>query len=318
MTISFTSSTDSVADLEAVVAVARVARPDDTTSIADLSDWNANQQAAGRMYARWLGWADDVVVGFSYIGQSPWLEPTMMIARTMVDPEHESRGYGRELLKRAEAMALANGADRVLGWATDPTARTTRFLERAGYREIDRDWGATLRIERCDLDALRRAVDQAAAADVRIVSIAGLRGERSEWAQDLYGLYAEIDGDVPTQFTTAHIGFEDFKAVSLGRRMLPDGYLVAISGDQLVGLTEPQSVDGRPSEIEQDLTGVKLSHRGRGIAKALKAASVLWAADAGYELIRTENAQSNAPMLAVNDWLGFERGYPTVEILKTL
>jgi len=318
MTISFTLSTDSGAELAAVVAVARATRPDDTTSIADLGDWNLTQQAAGRMYARWLGWADDVVVGFSYIGQSPWLEPTMMIGRAMVEPEYERRGYGRELLERAERTALDNGADRVLGWTTDPTPRTMRFLERARYREIDRNWGSTLRIEECDLAALRRTVDESLSAGVRIASVGDLQGERPDWERDLYRLYAEIDADVPTQFPIARVGFEDFQAVSLGRRMLSDGYLVAIAGDRLVGLTEPRSVDDRPEEIEQDLTGVKASHRGRGIAKALKAASVLWAADAGYQLIRTENAQSNAAMLAVNDWLGFERVHPTVEVLKTL
>lgn len=318
MAVSFTLATNGAADLEAVVAISRSARPDDVSSVADLRDWNATQRAAGRTYARWLARDGQVVVGFTYIGQSPWLEPTMMVVRTMVDPAHEGRGYGRGLLERAETTALDRGAHRILGWAAAPTPRTLRILERAGYREIDRNWGSTLEIERCDPEALLETVDRITASGLRIISVADLARERPDWKHDLYRLYAEVDGDVPTQFPTARIPFEDFVALSLGRRMLPDGYLVAIDGDQLVGLTEPQSIDDRPGVIEQDLTGVRSDYRGRGIAKALKAASVLWAAAAGYTSIRTENAQSNTAMLAVNDWLGFERDHPTVEVLKTL
>lgn len=318
MTTSFTLATYSAADLEAVVAVSRAVRPDDRSSVADIRDWNATQQAAGRAYAHWLARDGDAVVGFAYIGQSPWLEPTMMIARTRVDPAHERRGYGRELLERAENTASDHGADRILGWAAAPTSRTMRFLEQAGYREIDRNWESTLEIKRCDPDVLRESVDRVTASGIRIVSVADLARERPEWKRDVYLLHAAADADVPARFPTAQISFEDFVAASLGRRMLPDGYLVAIDGDQLVGLTEPQSVGDRPRMIEQDLTGVRSDYRGRGIAKALKAASVLWAASAGYTSIRTENAQSNAAMLAVNDWLGFERAHPTVEVLKTL
>jgi mycothiol synthase len=318
MPVPYALATDSTADLEAVVAVSRAARPDDTSSVADLRDWNVTQRAAHRAYARWLARDGDAVVGFAYVGQSPWLEPSMMIARTMVHPDHEGRGHGMGLLERAERTALDHGAARILGWATDPTDRTVRFLERGGYREIDRDWASTLEIDRCDLDAMRRTVDRMAAIGVRVVSVADLAKERPEWRRDLHRLYAEVDADVPTRFPTAQIGFADFEALSLGRRMLPDGFLVAIAGDELVGLTEPQSVDGSDRVIEQDLTGVRSSHRGRGIAKAIKAASVLWAAESGYTTIRTQNAQSNSAMLAVNDWLGFERDHVTIEVLKTL
>ncbi len=318
MTGPYTLATDSTDDLEAVVAVSRAARPDDTSSVADLRDWNATQQAANRVYARWLARDCDAVVGFAYVGQSPWLEPSMMIGRTMVHPVHEGRGYGRGLLEHAERMALDHGIVHILGWAEAPTERTVQFLERAGYREIDRNWGSTLEVGRCDLDTMRRTVERMAAHGVRVVSVADLAKERSEWRRDLHQLYAEVDGDVPTRFPTAQIGFEDFEALSLGRRMLPDGFLVAIAGDELVGLTEPQSVDGSPEVIEQDLTGVRSGYRGRGIAKAIKAASVLWAAESGYTTIRTQNAQSNSAMLAVNDWLGFERDHATIEVLKTL
>ena len=58
--------------------------------------------------------------------------------------------------------------------------------------------------------------------------------------------------------------------------------------------------------------------QGRGIAVALKSQAVIWAVEAGFTSIRTHNAQSNGPMLAVNDRLGFVRDLAQIEFLKKL
>ena len=305
-------------DYGSIVAIALAIQPDDYVSVADMRDWDDNQRRASRLCARWLAYVDDEMVGFAYVGQSPELEPTMAFARLMVHPEYQQRGHGRALLERAETTASGHGVDRLLGSTEETRPRDMRFMERAGFREIDREWRSTLNLEHSDPSAWQEILDQVTASGIRIVSVSELGEGRPDWKRDLHRLYVQVETDVPANFPILAVSFEDFEALALGHRLIADGFLVAMDGDQMVGLTEPLLVDDEPTAIAQSMTGVRSDHRGRGIATALKAASAIWAASHGYTSIRTNNDQSNAAMLAVNDRLGFERDHATIWYLKRL
>lgn len=78
------------------------------------------------------------------------------------------------------------------------------------------------------------------------------------------------------------------------------------------GLTEIAYVKELGFKARQMLTGVRQEFRGRGLGKWLKAAMLLrLRADyPGVKYVATANADSNAPMLAINDRLGFKRHMP--------
>ncbi|MEA2011108.1 MAG: GNAT family N-acetyltransferase [Actinomycetota bacterium] len=318
MSVEFRLSEGAEGDYEAIVRIARAVRPDDYVSVADIQDWQENQRRAGRFTARWLAWVSDSIVGSAYVGESPWIESTMMIAHVMVHPENQHQGYGRTLLEKTEATALEFGGESLLGWTQETRPRAMRFLERAGFRENDREWQSTLELGRFDATAWQAALDRVTASGLRIISVGTLATERTDWKRDLHHLYVQLETDVPTMFPILEMPFDDFEALILGRRLVTDGFLVAMDGDQLVGLTEPQLVDDEPTAIAQEMTGVRSDYRGRGVATALKIEAATWAKDSGFTSIRTDNAQSNAPMLAVNTRLGFERDHATVEYLKRL
>ena len=309
---------DSDYDHEAVVRIGHAIRPDDYVSVELLEDRERAQRNAGRLNGRWLASVDNVIVGSGYFGQSPWFGPDLQFVHVMVHPDHQECGYGRALAERVETSAYDHGARRLLGHAEEADARTLRFLSLAGYREIDREWRSTLDLHSFDPVEWAESIDAVRAAGIAIQSVAEVSANRPDWREELHGLYVDIDRDVPSPLEILEIPREDFEAVTLGRQMLADGFLVALDGDTLVGLTEPQLVDGDPTALSQELTGVRSDYRGRGIATALKAASATWAKDQGYVSIRTYNAQSNAAMLVVNDRLGFEREHATIEYLKNL
>ena len=305
-------------DVERVVEITRAIRPDDHVSAAEIRDWHAVQRTAGRLSVNWLASIAGQIVGSAYVGQSTWLPQTTMVLRVAVHPDHQGRGYGRALLERAEDTARERGGERTFSWTEETWPRSMRFLDRAGYGVVERRWESTLDLSRCDLARLQDAVDRVASSGVRIVSAAVLSTDRSDWKQDLHRLYTDVEMDVPTPYPIQRMPFDDFDALSLGRQFLADAFFVAVHGEQLVGLTEPVLVDDLPEAISQSLTGVRSDYRGRGIASALKAQTAMWAIQNGYTSIRTQNAQSNAAMLAVNDRLGFERDHATIEYLKNL
>jgi mycothiol synthase len=305
-------------DVERVVEITRAIRSDDYVSAAEIRDWHAVQRTAGRLSVNWLASVAGQIVGSAYVGQSTWLPQTTMVLRVAVHPDHQGRGYGRALLERAEAIAAERRAHDLLGWAEKAEPRTMRFLERAGFREVGREWESTLDLSGCDVAERQQFVDRVTSHGIRIVSAAVLSTDRSDWKQDLHRLYTDVEMDVPTPYPIQRMPFDDFEALSLGRQFLADAFFVAVHGEQLVGLTEPVLVDDLPEAISQSLTGVRPDYRGRGIASALKAQTAMWAIQKGYTSIRTQNAQSNAGMLAVNDRLGFERDHATIEYLKNL
>ncbi|MHA1127227.1 MAG: GNAT family N-acetyltransferase [Candidatus Heimdallarchaeota archaeon] len=75
------------------------------------------------------------------------------------------------------------------------------------------------------------------------------------------------------------------------------------------GITEMEYFSDEPYLIEQELTGVGIKFRGRGLGKWLKAAMLLYIKENLTEVhtVNTGNADSNAPMLSINHKMGFKR-----------
>lgn len=74
-----------------------------------------------------------------------------------------------------------------------------------------------------------------------------------------------------------------------------------------IGGTEVDFEPWEPSTVLQQNTGIDPAHRARGLAKWAKAAVLERLRDERPDVyrVRTGSAFSNAPMLAINDALGF-------------
>jgi GNAT superfamily N-acetyltransferase len=77
---------------------------------------------------------------------------------------------------------------------------------------------------------------------------------------------------------------------------------------KISGLTEIFYHPGTSHKGYQNLTGVKEEYRGRGLGKWLKAKMLLWYYDKYPQIkyITTGNADSNAPMMSINNRMGYK------------
>jgi len=75
------------------------------------------------------------------------------------------------------------------------------------------------------------------------------------------------------------------------------------------GLTEMFYAEAEPHRLEQELTGVRVEYRGRGVGKWLKAEMLCFAADRYPEarFVNTGNADHNTSMVSINERMGFRK-----------
>jgi RimJ/RimL family protein N-acetyltransferase len=139
------------------------------------------------------------------------------------------------------------------------------------------------------------------------ITIATLRDLAADPNRDrkLYDLEWELQQDVPAAEDLTRADFEKWLEVTIQAPMcLPNGYLVAVEGDKYVGMSNLWG-DRASDMLYTGLTGVKRSHRRRGIATALKVRAIAFARANGNPIIKTNNEINNRPMLSINERLGF-------------
>lgn len=140
---------------------------------------------------------------------------------------------------------------------------------------------------------------------VEILDFDECRAKRPEtFERELWRLIQDVLADVPMPEPYVDEPFEDWTRMYFKPTLDPKTRVVAIADDRLVGLSElsANKVDGRMALT--GLTGVLRDYRRRGIARAMKLASIEVARQKGVEQIFTDNEENN-PMFLLNEELGF-------------
>jgi GNAT superfamily N-acetyltransferase len=151
--------------------------------------------------------------------------------------------------------------------------------------------------------------------EIRIVTLA----ERPDLLRGVHAVAVEAFPDIPSAGEPIDPGtFEEFVARDVERAGIPkDAFAIAVheASGEVVGYASLMFAAGSTTHAYHDMTAVRSVYRGRGIAGALKRATIAWAITHGLEALDTGNDEDNAPMRAVNaalgyrpvpDWLGLE------------
>jgi len=222
-------------------------------------------------------------------------EPGKAFANLGVHPAQRRRGAGTALLAAAEEYLAGLGASTVYVWAAGDE-RSLAFAARHGYRR-----GHSAQFQRLDLAATPLPPLPALPGEVELRTAADFVGD----PRPLYEADAETAADEPGDVTADAMGFEDWTTLIWNRPDLDRELTSVALVDGAVAAFSAAHTDGR-TRYWSAMTGTRRAFRGRGLAKLVKNDSLHRARAAGYTEALTGNDTGNAPMLAVNAWLGYQ------------
>lgn len=320
------------ADLGGVARVYTLARPGNPATASLLLAADAAQAEVGATHARWLAELGGEVIGAAEImeplgSRSPgsfWLELAVL---------QEARGQGAATaLARAlkeHLKALAPTRLKVVVSEANPVA--LRFAQRHGFSEVERFWDRTLDLS--GFRALRHT--RPLPEGLELVTLAQFAARVPDVVEALYPLYEEARADLPRSPGEAYTPLPPSALNGWLSHLDPALFMLALRGEGPVGFTalEPSGATGPANtglltarsgpahdpdryELMIAMTGVARTERNRGLARALKVASMEAARQAGWAVIRTSNHSSNLGMLRVNDALGFGREPARLGLLR--
>ncbi|CAM3224478.1 GNAT family N-acetyltransferase [Stackebrandtia soli] len=230
----------------------------------------------------------DVVAYASTAVAAESARPGTVALSLLVAEEHRGKGIGSALLARLEDHWTAIGATNVVARATTPEA--IRFGERHGF--------AASRTERISHVALADVPDP-----LPIPEPYTLRYYEDVEREDLYVIDGKVVGDIPSDGGWAMPSFEEWSEIYLtDPRLAPELTAIIYDGDDPVAVSWLERIGDR---VWSALCGTDPAYRGRGLAKVAKTHSLRRALERGAVDAYTNNDGTNAPMLAVNTWLGY-------------
>ena len=289
---------DDEADLETIARIINASAPEWPTSVADMHWSDDTYPGTIRLIAETEGRP----VGVATVGRI-FMYPSDydgLWGSVDVLPDARRRGVGGALLQAIAREAVTAGKGFLHLSASEARPDAIAFLIRRSFVEIDRH-----RIVRLELaDASRPPV---AAPDGLVLTDLA---RRPDLVAGVHRVAVEAFPDIPGSEPMAPGDLAEFRARDVDRPGVPpDAFVVALDArtGEVAGYASLLFLVGSTDQAVHDMTAVRHAWRGRGLATAMKRATIAWAIDHGLRALETGNDEANAAMRAVNARLGYRR-----------
>ena len=282
-----------------------------------IRDWDKTNRLADDMILRYAACLDDTVIGYGIVYHPATAQKPRMTVWVTIDEAYRNQGFGAQFYDFVANKAIEQGATEFASDCSDDDPISLAFAEKRGFAIRRQSFESILDLETFDPAPLLPLVEEVKAQGIRFSSLAG-EGNTEEAQYKLFELNAATARDNPSSDGTYKQTFENFQAKIVNAHWFrADGQLLAIDGERYVGLGAIGFEDDGISAYNA-FTGIDKDYRGRKIAQALKVLGAQFAKEEGRNRIITDNDSQNAPMLAVNEKLGYQRVPGQYWLIKTV
>ncbi len=297
--------------------LATALRPDEPEDPASWRHWWASGDPEWTI-ERFIIERDGRPVGFAHHHHAPWSKLPKKYGRIGADlmPDHRTEDSWAEAYAFIEGRSLRSSTEIFSTYVREDDERLMRWLTERGYT-VERGSKAW----ELDLVARRAAIEAMALKSRAKMRESGIVIQTIDKDNDpdkfhkIHEMSEEAASDVPTTIPHVREPFEQFMKWFDSPSVRLDRMWIARVGDDIVGISVLAYPPTR-GNVWTDWTATARNVRGRGVARALKLETVMQAIALGTKRVRTENDGANAPILHLNEEMGYTRIPGWVQLLK--
>ena len=296
-------------DYAAFVAVNNAVHPENKASVAFMQRFD-NALEPHFLNERILAIADKPV-GAAHFGHN--IEQggaQKFTVDIMVQSDYRLQGIGTALYNRVQAFLAPYAPEAFEAWTGEDDPEGIRFLEKRGFELSARQVVSYLDLGRFNPTAFASDIQRVADAGIALLTLREYMAIEPDYQRQIYDAMKDAERDVPWYETGEGVSFNFFATqFDDNPDLLPDSYVLAVEHGKCVGLTQLWASQATDEKLYTGITGVNRSHRGHGVATALKVKSLgngkkRLAGSGRAPIVETQNHETN-PMLQINLRLGF-------------
>lgn len=313
-------------DAAIVADVDTEVRRDDPQDPLVLRHW-WELQAADAVVRRYVAQRDGAPAGYAAWNHLAWdrMPERFMRVSAEVRPALRTAERLDALFAFLEDEGRREAARTLTAWAFADDPLRIGVLTSRGFREERRQ-----RFWELDLAANREKIERMATQSRERMRQEGITvttldriDDPKKW-EKLKRMSDEAEQDVPTTVPHVRMPMAEWMKWFDSPALRQDRIWIALAAtaergaaDDVVGISQLAYPPVR-GVVATDWTGTARSVRGRGVARALKCETLVQAIALGVDRVRTDNDSQNAPILHINESMGYRIRVEGIQLLKTL